>query len=269
VDTIDQQCGQRIADAFVIDTMHTMFREQPRMKASSHDGILGCQLADDVHNPTREVGSGTTYYIRSYVDPTNDNQLCRDVFFDTQTRGVLDLEDNLALFILQSYCDSDLDENGVGSIGCCTEYHKYNTATEEKMVSVRCHPNFRGKGYSWYDWALICYEDDDGNEREYPSRVLSCIPRYSSIAGIETTTFDLVIQCCGKPTGRESFLFTEWTFKKEFHVVSSEAIVGLCFVLGSPEQLDANVLVVSDKDKWASMFYESAKVDYTISTNAD
>jgi hypothetical protein len=141
--------------------------------------------------------------------------------------------------------------------------------TDEKMVSICCHPNFRGKGYSWYDWTLVRYEDEHGNEKEYPSRVLSCIPRYSSIAGIETTTFDQIIQCCGKPTGRESFLFTEWNFQKEFHVVSSEAIVGLCFVLGEPEQQDSDVLVVSDKEKWASMFYESARVDYAITEDED
>jgi hypothetical protein len=41
----------------------------------------------------------------------NDNQLCRDVTFDAQTRGLIELEDNLALFILQSYSDSDLDGN--------------------------------------------------------------------------------------------------------------------------------------------------------------
>ena len=102
---------------------------------------------------------------------------------------------------------------------------------------------------------------------EFPSRIVSCIPRPTSsiIAGGDktetTTTFDLIIQCCGAPTGRESFLFTEWTFEKEFYV-SSEAIVGLCFVLGSPD-IDSNVLVVADRETWASMFYESASVDYT------
>ncbi|KAI2502015.1 hypothetical protein MHU86_12418 [Fragilaria crotonensis] len=102
------------------------------------------------------------------------------------------------------------------------------------------------------------------NEMEYPSRIVSCIPRHSCFGGIETTTFDLIIQCCGKPTGRESFLFTEWTFEKEFHVVSSEAIVGLCFVPSNPDLADSDVLVVTDRDKWASMFYDSAMVDYTI-----
>ena len=87
------------------------------------------------------------------MDPTNKKQFCRDVIFDTKTIGLIDLEDNLSLFILQMYADSDLDDNGV----CCTEYHKRNTKTDEKMVSICSHPNFRGKGYSWYDWALIRY----------------------------------------------------------------------------------------------------------------
>jgi hypothetical protein len=261
VDTIDQQCGRRIADAFVIDTMHLMFRKQPELNASSQDR-LG-DLADDAEDPrTREVGSGTSFFIRSFLDPTNENQLCRDVFFDTETSGVIALEDNLDLFILQSYSASYLDDNGVGRIRCCTEYHKYNADTDEKMISIRCHPNYRGKGYAWYDWVLIQYEDKDGNESNFPSRVVSCIPRHTSVAGIETTTFDLVIQCCGEPSGRKSFLFTAWTFKTDYYVVSSEAIVGLCFVLQGPE-LDSDVLVVTDKLKWASMFYESTKVDYT------
>jgi hypothetical protein len=257
VDTIDQQCGRRIADASVIDTMYSLF--QPPRQALNR---VPNTADDTVDPPTSEVGSGTSYYVRSFVDPWDDNQLCRDVVYDTQTLGVINLEENLDLFILQTYSDSDLDGDGVGSIKGCTEYHKYNDETDEKMVSIRCHPNYRGKGYSWYDWALIRYEDDDGNEMEFPSRVVSCIPRHSSIAGIEKTTFDIIIQCCGKPTGRKSLLFTAWTFEKEFHVVSSEAVVSLCFVLQGSD-LDSDVLVVTDRQKWPSMFYDSTKVDYT------
>jgi hypothetical protein len=79
-----------------------MFQEQPGLKAKSQDESLGQQLSDNAQDPpTREVGSGTPYYIRSFVDPRNDNKLCRDVLFDTQTRGVIELKDNLELFILQ------------------------------------------------------------------------------------------------------------------------------------------------------------------------
>jgi hypothetical protein len=134
--------------------MHWMFQKQPQLNASSQDGVVP-SAGDAEDPPTREVGSGTSYYIRSFLDPSKENQLCRASVFDTQTKGVIDLEDNLELFILQSYSDSDLDEDGVGSVWCCTEYHKYNNETEEKMVSICCHPNYRGKEYTWYDWALI------------------------------------------------------------------------------------------------------------------
>ncbi len=40
--------------------------------------------------------------------------------------------------------------------------------------------------------------------------------------------------------------------------------VGLCFVLHNPNLVDADVLVATDRDKWASMFYDSVMVDYTI-----
>jgi hypothetical protein len=43
-----------------------------------------------------------------------------------------------------------------------------------------------------------------------------------------------------------------------------QAIVGLCFVLHNPNLVDADVLVATERDKWAPMFYDSAMVDYTI-----
>jgi hypothetical protein len=65
VDTIDQQRGNRIADAFVINAMHARFQECPGLNTSSRDCCLG-QLANDNQVPsTREVGSGTPYYVRS------------------------------------------------------------------------------------------------------------------------------------------------------------------------------------------------------------
>jgi hypothetical protein len=73
VDTIDQQCGRRIADALVIDTMHWMFQKQPQMNASSQGGVPSAGDAEDP--PTREVGSGTSYYVRSFLDHSKENQL--------------------------------------------------------------------------------------------------------------------------------------------------------------------------------------------------
>jgi hypothetical protein len=80
---------------------------------------------------------------------------------------------------------------------------------------------------------------------------VSFTPRRSSIDGIEKTTFDLIILCCDEPSGRKSFLFTAWTFKKEFYVVSSESVISLSFVRQGPE-LDSDVLVDTDKLKWPS-----------------
>ena len=237
-------CGKYMSEPRQVLAASVDIQEPPGLNVSSTN--------DNQVPSTREVASGISYYVRSFLDPAKKKRLCRDVFFDTKTVGVLDLEENLSLFILQTYIDSDLDDNGVGSIRCCTEYHKYNTKTDEKMVSIRSHPNYRGKGYAWYDWALIRFVDDDGNKSEYPSRIVSIIPRQGSVdTGDETTTtFDLIVQCCGKPaTRQQSFLlFTQWTFDKKFHVVSSEAIVGLCFVLGSPVG-DSDVLVVTGKKK--------------------
>jgi hypothetical protein len=70
------------------------------------------ELHDDNSNAhTREVGCGTTYVIRSFCNPDNDNRLCCEAIFDTKTTKLIKLQDNLAVFILQSYESSDLDDN--------------------------------------------------------------------------------------------------------------------------------------------------------------
>ena len=85
---------------------------------------------------TREVGRGTTYVIRSFREPDNDIRLCCEVIFDTQTTAPIKLEDNLALFILQSYENTDLDDNRAGSVTCCKEYHKFDRKSNKKMISI-------------------------------------------------------------------------------------------------------------------------------------
>ena len=125
-----------------------------------------------------------------------------------------------------------------------------------KCISIRAHPNFRGNGYPWYDWALVQFEDNEGNlPGDFPCCIVSCIHRCGEPD--EAMTFDLVVQSCNKRTGRESVLFTEWTFDRKFHAVSSTALVLLCYVLVDGCELTDTVFVVKDKEKWASLFYES------------
>ena len=57
------------------------------------------ELHDDNSNaPTREVGRGMSYVIRSFRDPDDDNRLRCEVIFDTQTTAPIKLEENLTLF---------------------------------------------------------------------------------------------------------------------------------------------------------------------------
>jgi hypothetical protein len=182
LDTIDQKCGRRIADAIVMDTMHAFFQEGRHGTTPDNDKAaesviptlenLENELHDDNSNaPTREEGRGTTYVIMFFRNPDDDNRLCCEVMFDTRTTAPIKLEDNLALFILQSYENTDLDDNREGSVMCCTEYHKFDRKSNKKMISIRCHPNYRGKGFAWYDWAFTRFEVDRGQMRDYPCRV--------------------------------------------------------------------------------------------------
>jgi Plavaka transposase len=266
MDTIDQQCARRIADTFVIDTIHSMLVGKKGSGAQvCEEGTISTATTatastsiTNVSSPTtREAGGGTSYDIRSFRDPENNMNLRRDVVWRTQTRGDMNLEPNLSMFILQSY-DPDLDANGEGSITCCTEYMKFEIASNEKMIHVRSHPNYRSSGKGWYDWAYIRFEDADGESfTDYPSKILSCIPRHRD--GVDT--FDLVIQCCGVATLRESFLFTEWTFKPDFYVVEASAVVTLCLVIPSTSD-GSKVLVARDRSDWASQFCDAANVQY-------
>jgi hypothetical protein len=249
-DTIDQQCGRRIADTFVIDSMHTLFHKNE---------VFGNNIPTDIiltSNKTIERGTGTRYDVRAFIEKKT-RQFCRQVVFHTQTTGPMKLENNLALFILQTY-RADLNEYGIGKVLCCTEYQKEDMHGN-RLISIRCHPNYRGTGHSWYDWAIVRFEDVFGICTDYPSRILSVIPRPSTSTD-ESIPFDLVVQCCEKRTGRESILFTEWAFNSDFYSISAEAVVGLCFVLETPD--NNTVFVVKDRSAWAGLFYESASIKY-------
>ena len=133
------------------------------------------------------------YCIRSFLDPENNDGLVREVKFTMQTRAPIHLEDNLLMFILQHYGLSDLDEQGEGHIECCTEYHKTDATTKEKMICICCHPNFRGKGYPWYDWALIQFELNTGVKKDFLCRVLACVPRQTDNTGTTLTSLSKAV----------------------------------------------------------------------------
>ena len=71
----------------------------------------------------------------------------------------------------------------------------------------------------------------------------------------------MVVQFCDKPTGRGSFLFTEWYFNTDYYLVSATSLDCLCFVLASSEA-DGKALVVKDMSEWASVFHEAASAKY-------
>jgi hypothetical protein len=207
--------------------MHAMF-------SGGRTDVKSIPVTSTPRQATKEVGSGTRYHTRSFRNPTQNHRLVREVFFTTQTREPINLEQNLALFILQTYSETDLDENGEGIVECSTEYMKYKVDSKRKCISIRAHPNFQGDGFPWHDWAFIQFEDDHGHLDDFPCRILSCGHRHGDCG--EESTFDLVVQSCNKPTGCKSVLFTEWAF--------STALVSLCFVLFNGLELTDTVFVV-------------------------
>jgi hypothetical protein len=66
VKTVNQQCGRRIAGAYIIDTVHRLFAgdRQARITPSIKNG--GHTMHTD---RTVEEASGTSYHIRTFHNP--------------------------------------------------------------------------------------------------------------------------------------------------------------------------------------------------------
>jgi hypothetical protein len=76
LETIDQQCARRIADSFVIDTIHSMLvgdrgsgaqvREQGTISTTT-TATASTSITNVSSPTTREAGGGTSYDIRSFA----------------------------------------------------------------------------------------------------------------------------------------------------------------------------------------------------------
>ena len=272
VSTIDLQCGQRLADASIIDTMHALFHPDLSSQVAEGDHDANIPATDGRY---RECHGGTRYMVTAYVD-AQTLRLCCKVSFITKTTSSLVLEPNLHIFLMQYYSDEFTDQ-GEGCIACCTEYHKFDMrrhgTSEQLLIAIRCHPNYRGEG-AWYDWAIIRFEDEAGLITDYPSRVVSCVIRTQplpephvngNVEDSHTQTpqpeFDLVVQCCTTTTKHESLLYDEWMFSTDFYVVPATAVVASCFVLSACFD-KSRVLVVKDETTWSNLFYAGANMEY-------
>jgi hypothetical protein len=128
-----------------------------------------------------------------------------------------------------------------------------------KISALLCLHTFSVVVHTSFPAAHIRFEDADGESfADYPSKILSCISRQRD--GVDT--FDLIIQCCGKATLREPFLFKEWTFKPDFFVVETSAVVTSCLVIPSTSN-GSKGLVSRDRTDWASQFCDAANVNMT------
>jgi hypothetical protein len=257
-ETIDRQCGQRVADAYMINSMHQLFHAKEQAEELQDTSIA------NEPNETLIESSGKTamqYDICSVRDAISGTLICTTKFH-TKSKAVMRLEPNLDLFVLQHY-SSQLTPHGEGTVSACTEYHLANY-NREAIITLRCHPNYRGEG-AWYDWAVIRFIDDNDVSTDYPSRIVACIPKVLD-GESNSIKFDLIVQCCTHKTGQESILYyTAWMFDVAFYVVPGSALVSACFVLKASDTDFDRVLVVLDNSLWATKFYAAA--NYAPSTS--
>ena len=135
------------------------------------------------------------------------------------------------------------------TINCCTEY-KHNN------VLMRCHPSYQGEG-PWFDWVSVYFEACTIKNKKfpkgyYPCKVIAILPKqHNSFLG-ET---EVIVQCAGSKTKKDSVLFEEWTLMDGYYTISVAAILETLFVL----ELGSNkVAVALSYSKWPSCFTDTS-----------
>ena len=121
---------------------------------------------------------------------------------------------------------------------------------------MRCHPSYQGEG-PWFDWVSVAFEACTIKKKKfpmgnYPCKVLAILPKQHNSFLPET---EVIVQCAGTKTKKDSVLFEEWTLLDGYYIVSVSAILESLFVL----ELGSNKIAVAfSYSKWPSCFTDTS-----------
>jgi hypothetical protein len=158
---------------------------------------------------------------------------------------LLTWDDGVATFIQKNY----LSINNVTTVHCCTEY-KHNE------LRMRCHPSYQGEG-PWFDWVSVAFGESTIKKKKfpkgnYPCKVLAILQKQHNPFLDET---EVIVQCAGSKTKKDSVLFEEWTLLDGCYIVSVLDILESLFVLN----LGGNKIAVAlSYSKWPSCFTDTS-----------
>jgi hypothetical protein len=142
-----------------------------------------------------------------------------------------------------------MSSENITTIHCCTEY-KYN------KLLMRCHPCYQGEG-PWFDWVSVAFGESTIEGKKfpkgnYPCKVLAILPKQHNSFLPET---EVIVQCAGSKTKKDSVLFEEWTLIDGCYIVSFLDILESLFVL----DLGSNKIAVAlSYSKWPSCFTDTS-----------
>jgi hypothetical protein len=232
-----RQVSVRLSDSFVIEKVASAMGLLTD-EATVHTTTLSNQQNNDDNKCTT---FGATHCSFHLVDGNN----VKIVWLSSTEKHLLTWDAAVVTFIKENYMSIDNQT----TINCCTEY-KHNN------VLMRCHPSYQGEG-PWFDWVSVYFEACTIKNKKfpkgnYPCKVIAILPKqHNSFLG-ET---EVIVQCAGSKTKKDSVLFEEWTLMDEYYTVSVAAILETLFVL----ELGSNkVAVALSYSKWPSCFTDTS-----------
>jgi hypothetical protein len=240
----------QLSDSFVIE------------KLASAMGLL--TKKDEMHctstsnQQKNDDKEGTTFgatHCSLYFDGNN----VKIVWLLSTEKHLLTCNVAVVTFLKENYMSIDNQR----TINCYTEY-KHNN------LLVGSHPSYQGKG-PWSDWVSVYFEAKfpKGNypckveactikkkkfpQGNYPCKVVAILPKQHKNSVLGET--EVIVQCAGSKTKKDSVLFEEWTLMDGYYTVSVAAILETLFVF----ELGSNkVAVALSYSKWPSCFTDTS-----------
>jgi hypothetical protein len=235
--TFARQVALRLSDSFVIDKMATAM------------GLLTDEDEDDnqCHLLPNHVEAGKHYcstFGATHCSLHFDEIQLQVMWQSATETHLLTWDASVLKFIQTNY----MERENHTTINCCTEY-KHN------KLLMRCHPSYQGEG-PWFDWVNVAFEACTIKKKKfpkgnYPCKVLAILPQQHNSFLPET---EVIVQCAGSQTKKDSVLFEEWTVMDGYYIVSVTAILESLFVL----ELGSNKIAVAlSFSKWPSCFTDT------------
>jgi hypothetical protein len=233
--TFAHQVSLRSSDSFVIDKMASA------MGLLSDDNNNQCHpLPDHVGDKNHDC----TTFGATHCSLHPKGTLLKVIWQSATETHLLTWDAAVLSFIQKNYMSI---ENRT-TIKCCTEY-------KNNKLLMRCHPCYQGED-PWFDWVSVAFEACIIKKKKfpkgnYPCKVLAILPKQHNSFPPET---EVIVQCAGSKTKKDSVLFEEWTLMDGYYTVLVSAVLESFFVL----ELGSNKIAVAlSYSKWPSCFTDT------------